>query len=216
MHEQNIVLWNAMIAGYAMHGCSKEALQLFGQMQNCSTNPDHLTFLSVLSACRHRGLVDDGWQYFNNMTENYGIVPTMDHYSCMVDLLGRAGLLNEAENFINQMPMKPDACVWEPLLGACRIHNNVELGECVAGHLFELDPTNAAHYVLLSNMYAAVGRWDGIEKVRNMMRDRSVKKMPGCSWIEVNNKVYTFLTGDKIRPHMQDIHTKLDECSLGR
>eukprot|EP01018_Ginkgo_biloba_P034747 Gb_24821 [translate_table: standard] len=193
MPQRNVVSWNAMIVGFAMHGCSKEALHLFEQMQNSGTSPDHVTFVGVLSACCHAGLVNKGWQYFECMIKYYHIRPTMENYGCMVDLLGRAGHLDEAYDFINKMPIKPDATVWGCLLGACRIHINVELGERVAEQIFELDPKNSAPYVLLSNIYAAAGRWDDTEKVRKMMKDRNVKKSPGCSWIEVNKQVYAFL-----------------------
>eukprot|EP01018_Ginkgo_biloba_P002632 Gb_30097 [translate_table: standard] len=163
MHERNVISWNAMIAGYAMHGCGKEALDLFEQMQSSGINPSDVTFVCVLSACCHAGLVDEGRQYFDCMTQYYQITPTMKHYVCMVDLLGRAGHLDEAHDLINTMPIKPDAVMWGCLLGACRKHNNIELGECAAEHIFQLDPRNATPYVLLSNMYAAAGRWDDIE-----------------------------------------------------
>eukprot|EP01018_Ginkgo_biloba_P019333 Gb_33834 [translate_table: standard] len=195
--RRNTVSWNAMIAGYAIHGCGKEALQLFEQMQHSGINPDNVTFIGVLSACCHGGLVDDGWKYFDRMSQYYHITPAVEHYCCMVDLFGRAGRLDEAQDFINKMPIKPEAAVWGPLLGACRIHNNVELGQQVAERLFEMDPKNVAPYVLLSNIYAAAGRWEEIEKVRKMMKDRTVKKKPGCSWIEVNNKMHAFLIGDR-------------------
>eukprot|EP01018_Ginkgo_biloba_P019323 Gb_30147 [translate_table: standard] len=213
MQRRNVVSWTAMIVGYAMHGCGKEALKLFEQMQHSGTNPDHVTFVGVLSACRHAGLVDDGWQYFNRMSRDYQITPAVQHYCCMVDLLGRAGRLDEAHDFINKMPIKPDAAVWGSLLGSCRIHNNIELGEFAAKQLFELDPNNAAHYVLLSNLYAAAGRWDDVEKVRKIMKGRQVERKPGCSWIEVNNKVYAFLVGDRSHPQAHDIYAKLDRLS---
>eukprot|EP01018_Ginkgo_biloba_P036678 Gb_33367 [translate_table: standard] len=211
--RRDMVSWTAMISGYAMHGCGKEALQLFEQMQHSGTNPDHVTFIGVLSACCHAGLVDDGWKYFDHMTRHYHITPVSEHYCCMVDLLGRAGHLDEAQDFISKMPIQTDCAVWGSLLAACRIHTNVELGERVAEHLFELDPQNAAHYVLLSNIYAAAGRWDGIEKVRKLMKDRSIKKKPGCSWIQVNNKVYAFLGGDKSHPETEKIYAKLETLS---
>eukprot|EP01018_Ginkgo_biloba_P002746 Gb_11039 [translate_table: standard] len=201
MHQRNTISWTAMIAGYAMHGCGEEALQLFEQMQQSGVNPDHVTLVCVLSACCHAGLVDKGCQFFDCMSEYYHITPAMEHYGCMVDLLGRAGHLDEAQNFINRMPIKPDATVWMCLLGACRVHSNIELGEHVAELLFELDPKNAAPYVLLSNIYAAASRWDGIENVRRMMKDKGVKKMPGCSWIEVNKQVHAFLTGGRSVPN---------------
>eukprot|EP01018_Ginkgo_biloba_P001223 Gb_04402 [translate_table: standard] len=197
MHHRDVVSWTVMIEGYAMHGCGKEALELFEQMQHSGTNPNHVTLVAILSACCHAGLVDEGRQYFNHMSQYYCITPAMEHYGCMVDLLGRAGHLGEAQDLINQMPIKPDATLWGCLLGACRIHNNVELGESVAERLVELDPKNAAPYVLLSNIYAASGRWDGIVKVRKIMKDKKISKKPGCSWIEVNKQVHAFMVGDR-------------------
>eukprot|EP01018_Ginkgo_biloba_P001343 Gb_25869 [translate_table: standard] len=196
LHRRDLVSWNAMIAGYAMHGCGKEALNIFEQMQHYATDPDHVTLVGVLSACCHAGLVDEGRQYFDCMDQYYHITPAMEHYGCIVDLLGRAGHLDEAQDFINKMPIKPDATTWGCLLGACKIHKNLELGERVAEYLFELDPKNAASYVLLSSIYAEAGRWDDIENVRKMMRDSQVKKKPGCSWIEINKQVHVFLAGD--------------------
>eukprot|EP01018_Ginkgo_biloba_P002462 Gb_38483 [translate_table: standard] len=213
MPRLDVFSWTAMIVGYAMHGYGMEALQLFEQMQHTDTQPDHVTFVGVLSACCHAGLVDDGWKYFESMSQYYHITPGVEHYCCMVDLLGRAGHLGEAQDLISKMPVRPNAAVWLSLLGACRIHTNVELGERVAECLFELDPTNAAHYVLLSNIYAKAGRWDGVEKVRKMMKDGRVKKMPGCSWIEVNNKVYTFIGGHRSHPQKHEIYAELEKLS---
>jgi pentatricopeptide repeat protein len=192
IHKPVVASWNMIIAGYAMHGCGKEALELFEQMQHSGTKPDTVTLLSVLSACCHAGLVDEGQHHFHCMSTLYHITPEMEHYGCMVDLLGRAGLLDEANDFINKMPIKPDATVWRCFLGACRTHINVELGEYVAERLIELDPDNASPYVLLSNIYAAAGKWDGLKKMRKMMKDRKVEKQPGCSWINVDKNVYTF------------------------
>eukprot|EP01018_Ginkgo_biloba_P034750 Gb_24815 [translate_table: standard] len=214
VNQQDLVLWNAMIVGYAMHGCGKEALQFFEQMQHCGMNPDQVTFVGVLSACCHSGLVDEGSQYFSSMSEYYHITPTIKHYGCMVDLLGRAGRLDEAQDFINKMPVKPDAALWGCLLSACRIHTNIELGERVAERFFELDPQNPTPYVLLSNIYAAASRWDGIERVRNMMKDKRVKKNPGCSWIVINKKAYAFFVGEKLHPQAQKIYGKLERLSM--
>eukprot|EP01018_Ginkgo_biloba_P017091 Gb_24879 [translate_table: standard] len=213
MPRRSVVSWTAMIVGYAMHGCGKGALQLFEQMKHCGLKPDHVTFIGVLSACRHAGLVDDGWQYFDSMSQDYHITPAVEHYCCMVDLLGCAGLLDEARDFIDKMPIKPDAAVWGSLLSACRIHINIEIGEHAAKHLFDLDPTNPANYLLLSNIYAAAGRWDGIEQVQKRMKDRRVTKKPGCSWIEVNNKVYSFFVGDKSHPQTHKINETLERLS---
>eukprot|EP01018_Ginkgo_biloba_P011199 Gb_27469 [translate_table: standard] len=206
IHQRDIVSWNAIIAGYAMHGYGKEALKLFAEMQVSCMNPNHVTLLCVLFACCHAGLVDEGRKHFDCMSQYYHITPAIEHYGCMVDLLGRAGCLDEAHEFIKKMPIKPDATVWGCLLGACRIHNNIELGECAAECLFELDPKNPAPYVLLSNIYAAVDRWGDIEKVRKMMKDRSVRKTPGCSWIEVDKQIHTFLVGDRSYPQTQNIY----------
>eukprot|EP01018_Ginkgo_biloba_P036026 Gb_36260 [translate_table: standard] len=158
--KRDVVLWNAMIAGYAMHGQGKDALALFNQMQEMGMKPNNITFTSVL----------------------------LEHYTCMVDLLGRAGRLEEAHAFICRMPLIPDAGEWGALLGACRIHCNVALGELVAEHLFELEPENAGSSVLLSNIYAVAGRWDDVANIRKMMKDRRLRKSPGCSWVEVKNR----------------------------
>eukprot|EP01018_Ginkgo_biloba_P019405 Gb_07914 [translate_table: standard] len=211
--ERDVVLWNAMIAGYAQHGYGEEALQLFKQMQESGMKPDGITFVGVLSACRHTGLVDEGWLYFDSMSREYCITPRAEHYACMVDLLGRFGFLAEAENLINTMPFEPDAVVWGALLGACRIHLNLELAECAAEHLFELEPQNPGTYVLLSNIYAAAGKWDDVAKVRKMMKDKGIKKVPGCSWIEVNNKVYAFLGGDRSHSQTEKIYAMLERLA---
>eukprot|EP01018_Ginkgo_biloba_P036740 Gb_04648 [translate_table: standard] len=213
IHERNTVSWTAMIAGYAMHGCAKEALKLFEQMQQSGLKPNHVTLLCVLTACSHAGLIHEGRQYFDHMSQCYHITPTIEHYACMVDILGRAGLLDEAQDFINKMPIKPDATVFRCLLGACRIYNNIELGERVAEHLVELDPENPAPYVLLSNIYAAAGRWDDTETVRRMMKDKGIKKIAGRSWIEVNKQVHAFIAGDRSHPKTEEIYAKLEGLS---
>lgn len=201
MSLRDVVSWTVIIAGYALHGQAHEALKLFEKMQQSGTNPNHVTFVAVLCACCHAGLVNEGQRYFDDMTKHYHIAPVMEHYGCIVDLLGRAGCLTEAEDFINQMPIKPDVTVWGCLLGACSFHNNIEVGERVAERFFELDPNNSAPYVVLSNLYATAGRWGDIEKIRRLMKGKKVKKKPGCSWIEINKRVHSFLIGDK--PHKE-------------
>eukprot|EP01018_Ginkgo_biloba_P013352 Gb_31457 [translate_table: standard] len=203
----------ALEQGYAQHGHGNEALDLFGEMQQEGMKPDHITFVGVLSACSHVGLVDEGCRYFDSLSQDYGITPTMEHYSCMVDLLGRAGRLDEVEDFINKMPVEPDALVWQTLLAACRIHGNIELGKHAAERIFELEPENDSMYVLLSNIYAAAGRWNDVAKVRKMMGVRGVKKEPGCSWIEVKNQVHSFLVEDSSHPQAYEIYAKLDELT---
>jgi pentatricopeptide repeat protein len=154
--------------------------------------------------------VAEGWKYFNYMSMDYHITPTVEHYACMVDLLGRAGYLDEAESFVKTMPVQANAGVWGALLGACRIHCNVKLGECVAGRLFELEPENAGNYILLANIYATSGQWDKVEEVRKLMKDRGLKTKQGCSWIEINNKVHTFHVRDRSHPQSEEIYAMLE------
>eukprot|EP01018_Ginkgo_biloba_P030428 Gb_08964 [translate_table: standard] len=210
MPQRNVVSWNAMIVGYGIHGLGEDALATFDHMQHVGMKPNNITFTGVLSACSHAGLVDEGWKYFHRMNQDYCIRPSMEHYACMVDLLGRAGRLDEAENFVKNMPVEPSAVVWGALLGACRIHCNLELAERVAVRLFELEPENAGNYILLSNIYAESGRWDGVAKVRTMMKDTGVKKRQGCSWIEVKNSVHEFLVGDSLHPQSDEIYAMLE------
>eukprot|EP01018_Ginkgo_biloba_P031951 Gb_09797 [translate_table: standard] len=209
MSERNLVTWNAMIVGYGLHGCGKEAIALFKQMQQAGMMPDYITFIGVLYACSHAGLVEEGWQYFNSMSRNYGITPKVEHYACLVDLFGRAGQLNKAYSFIKKMPFKPDAVVWGALLNACRVHCNVKLGERAAKHLFKLEPENAGWYLLLLSIYADAGNWPDIVKVRTMMKDRGIKKRPECSLIEVNNRVHAFVAGDRLHPQSGKIYAML-------
>ncbi|XP_057841515.2 pentatricopeptide repeat-containing protein DOT4, chloroplastic [Cryptomeria japonica] len=213
MHQKNVSSWTAMIAGYGMHGFGKDALHLFELMEYSGMHADSVTLVCVLAACCHSGLVEEGQRYFDCMIKIYNIEPGMTHYSCMVDLLGRAGRVDEAKQLIDTMPITPDANVWKCLLSACRTHNHIKLGECAAQQLFVLDSNNSAPYVLLVNMYAAVGRWSDIAKIRKMMRDRGVKKTPGCSWIEVNKRVHTFLVGDKSHPQTEQIYAKLEKLA---
>eukprot|EP01018_Ginkgo_biloba_P006955 Gb_01588 [translate_table: standard] len=210
MHKRDVVSWTAMIAGCAQHGQGKEALQLFQQMLLSGVKPNEITFVGVLSACSHAGLVDEGRHYFYTMNREHGIAPRAEHYSCMVDLLGRASCLDEAEDFIFKMPLKPDASVWGTLLGACRIHGNLDMGKRTAERLLELEQQDSTTYVVLANIYAAMGRWDDASKVRNLMKDRGVKKQPGCSWIEVKNKIHAFVAGDVSHPHNKEIYAMLD------
>eukprot|EP01018_Ginkgo_biloba_P030437 Gb_10713 [translate_table: standard] len=209
MSRRDVVSWNSMIMGCGMHGHGEEALRVFHQMQQTGMEPDHITFIAVLSACSHAGLVDEGWRYFNGMIENSYMTPRLEHYACMVDLLGRAGCLDEAKEFINKMPLEPDVVVWGALLGACRIHCNIELGESVAERLFELEPNNAGNYVLLSSIYAEAGRWDDAANVRTMMKDRRLERGEGRSWIAVKNRVHSFVVGDISHPQSMEIYAKL-------
>lgn len=210
MSYKDSTLWTSMIAGYSMHGQSDKSLMLFDKMQQLGYKPDHVTFVAVLSACSRSGMVDKGWNYFNRMSEDYGVEPRLEHYACMVDLLGRAGYLHKAYDFINNMPLKPNDDVWGALLGACRIHQDIKLGELVAEHLYGLKPKKAGYYVLMSNIYAAASRWDGVAKVRAIMKGKGVTKMPGYTWIQIKNKVHSFLVEDRAHPQSEKIHATLE------
>ncbi|XP_057861159.2 uncharacterized protein LOC131069670 [Cryptomeria japonica] len=204
--ERDLVLWNAMIGGYGMHGHANDAVALFSQLQETGMKPDEITFIGILNACGHAGLVEEGWRYFHCMSQMYGITPTLEHYACMVNLLGRCGKLDEAKSFISNMPLEPDAGIWGTLLGACRVHCHIELAEWASEHLFYLEPKKAVNYILLSNIYAAAGMWDGVAKVRAMMKETGLTKSPGCSWIELGNKLHTFLVGDQSHPQSAEIY----------
>ncbi|XP_057815415.2 pentatricopeptide repeat-containing protein At3g26782, mitochondrial [Cryptomeria japonica] len=213
MAHQDVVSWTSMIAGYAQNGFCQDALILFDSMKCSGCYPNHVSFTCVLFACSHAGLVDEGCRYFNDMSESYCIMPGIDHYVCMVDLVGRAGYLEETLNFIIKMPIKPPGVVWMSLLGACRSHKKIGLGLFTTNILVELDPKNAATYVHLSNIYADVGRWGEVHKVRRLMEHTGTKKTPGCSWIEVHKVVHAFCVGDRSHPQTQEIYAKLEKLS---
>ncbi|XP_019052516.1 PREDICTED: putative pentatricopeptide repeat-containing protein At3g01580 [Nelumbo nucifera] len=215
MGERDVVVWSSMIAGYGIHGKGREALQTLDQMIEASLlQPNHVTFLSILSACSHANLVEEGIEIFNKMVQEYKIQPNSEHYSVMVDLLGRSGELDKAMNLINQMPVPASPHVWGALLGACRIHHNVELGETAAKNLFQLDPNHAGYYVLLSNIYADDGNWDNVEVIRTLIKGRRLKGLPGYSSIVVGSKVHTFLAADRSHPESECIYLLLRKLEV--
>ncbi|KAK7364166.1 hypothetical protein VNO80_12611 [Phaseolus coccineus] len=214
MLAPNLVSWNAVISGYAMHGKAKETMEMFRMMQQSGQKPDSITFTCILSACAQNGLTEEGWHYYNNMSKEHGIEPKMEHYACMVTLLSRVGKLEEAYSMIKEMPFEPDACVWGALLSSCRVHNNLSLGEIAAEKLFPLEPANPGNYVLLSNIYASKGLWDEENRIREMMKSKGLRKNPGYSWIEVGHKVHMLLAGDQSHPQMKDILEKLDKLNM--
>ncbi|KAH8944738.1 hypothetical protein BDL97_12G000400 [Sphagnum fallax] len=199
MPSRNVVTWTAMVLGHVKCGHEQKALELFQQMQQ--------------EACSHAGLVDEGMCLYASMIRDYMIPAKLEHYTCMVDLLGRAGHLQEAENMIMAMPCKPQAASWRALLGACRIHGNVGMAERVAKQILEMEPENAAVYVLLSNIYAAAGNRHLCENVERQRKERGAKKQPGRTWIEVNNEVHTFVAQDQDHPQMIEIHAELQRLS---
>ncbi|KAL6011325.1 Pentatricopeptide repeat-containing protein [Asimina triloba] len=209
MVKRDVVSWNSILQGLAMHGQGDKALELFSRMEKDGITPDGVTFVGVLCACTHMGLVDEGQHYFSSMERDFGVIPQVEHYGCMVDLLGRGGRLNEAFELICNMPIKPNAIILGTLLGACRMHNNVTLAEKVVNRLIELEPSNAGNYAILSNIYAAARRWDGVSKVRLQMKDNCVQKPAGSSSIEVDDVVYEFTVGDRSHPQSSRIYKML-------
>ncbi|KAL3522319.1 hypothetical protein ACH5RR_015153 [Cinchona calisaya] len=200
-----------MIGGLAQHGHGKKALLLFDKMPKDDVAPNHVTLVTVLCACNLAGLVTEAKNYFKMMEESFGIQPTQEHYACMIDFLGRAGKLDEAMDIVKKMPFEANASIWGALLGAARIHKNIELGQLSAEMLLTLELEKSGTHVLLANIYASVGSWDNVAKMRRLMKDSKVKKEPGMNWIEVKDKIYTFTVGDRSHSRSKEIYAKLEE-----
>ncbi|OMO88275.1 hypothetical protein COLO4_20333 [Corchorus olitorius] len=196
MPVKNVLTWTVLINGLAVHGRATEALRVFYEMKKTGLKPDHVTFNSVLVACSHGGLVDDGWRVFNSMKKDYGMEPTIEHYGCIVDLLGRAGMLHEAFKFVERMPIRPNAVIWRTLLGACVRHNDLKLAEKAKEKIYELDPNHDGDYVLLSNAYGGVGQWFEKANVRKSMREKRIGKNPGYSLLNAGEMIHEFVSGD--------------------
>ncbi|KAM3229912.1 hypothetical protein ACQJBY_060614 [Aegilops geniculata] len=209
MPKVDLVSWTAMISGYAQNGQPEEALRYFDMFLRSGIRPDHVTFVGVLSACAHAGLVDKGLEVFHLIKDKYGIAHTADHYACVIDLLSRSGQFERAEEMLNKMVVKPNKFLWASLLGGCRIHKNVRLARRAAEALFEIEPENPATYVTLANIYASVGLFDEVEGVRKIMETKGITKMPASSWIEVGRRVHVFLVGDKSHPRTEEIYALL-------
>ncbi|KAE8714976.1 integrator complex subunit 9-like [Hibiscus syriacus] len=199
--ERRIVSWSAMLGGLAQHGHGKKAQRVFNQMLKYGVSPNQITLVSVLCACNHAGLLTEAQKYFRSMKELFGFEPMQEHYACMIDILGRAGRLDEAMELVNTMPFQADGSVWGALLGAARFHKNVELGQRAAEMLSNLEPEKSSTHVLLANIYASVGMWYNVSKMRRLVKNCNMKKEPGISWIEVKDKIHTFIAGD--RSHVQ-------------
>ncbi|KAK2968780.1 hypothetical protein RJ640_028173 [Escallonia rubra] len=211
MPDRNIVSWNALITAFAQNGDGEATIRSFGEMVQSGVQPDSVSFLSILTACSHRGLVEKGLQYFNAMTQTYELVPRREHYASMIDMLCRRGRFSEAEKLMAEMPFEPDEIIWSSVLNSCRIHKNQDLARRAAEQLFNMDVLrDAASYVNMSNIYAAAGQWSDAGKVKKAMRERGVKKLPAYSWVEIKHKIHVFAAGDRTHPLIDEIRKKID------
>ncbi|KAK3128228.1 hypothetical protein QOZ80_6BG0458670 [Eleusine coracana subsp. coracana] len=212
--QRDLCSWNSMIMAFAVHGLWREALALFHKLRMAGVKLDGITFVGVILACTHGGLVNEGKLLFNSMLVDFGLRPRIEHYGCMVDLLGRAGLLKEADTLIASMPVQPDAVIWGALLGACSFHGNVELAEIAVDNLMRLEPQNTANLVILSNIYASCGKWDGVARVWKLLKEKEHKKSAGYSFIELDGRMHKFLVEDKSHPRFKEVYETLDSVTL--
>ncbi|KAF4368768.1 hypothetical protein F8388_021380 [Cannabis sativa] len=207
--NKNVITWTSLISGYGLHGRVNKVLELFHRMKAEGVRPNYVTFLSVLCACSHGGLIDEGWEHFSSM-KHYGIQPREQHYSAMVDLLGRAGRLKEAYEFILSSPFKEHSVIWGALLGACRVHGDMNLLKLAEKKYFELEPENAGKYEVLANAYATFGLWENVAKVRAAMKESGMIKEPAFSKIEVQREVHFFHKGDKTHLQSEEIYEMIE------
>ncbi|XP_068648994.1 putative pentatricopeptide repeat-containing protein At1g17630 [Aristolochia californica] len=214
MVDRDLISWNSMVAAYGMHGFAEKAVKTFMEMVAGGLKPDRITFVALLSACSHAGLVNKGRFFFNQMISEFKVVPQMEHYACLVDMLGRAGLIQEASELVKKMPMKPNAYIWGALLNACRIHRSMPIAEETASEIFNLNLDLPGSYMLISNLYAACGRWDDSARVRVLAKTKGLKKSPGHSWIEVKKKIYRFSAWNALEPGFEDIYDLLWDLGL--
>ncbi|KAI3694540.1 hypothetical protein L1987_77507 [Smallanthus sonchifolius] len=213
MKENSVVSWTTLIVGLAMNGFGVEAINLFKEMEMKQLRPSEITFVGVLYACSHCGMVDEGFTYLKRMKEEFGIEPRIEHHGCIVDLLGRSGLIQRAYEYIINMPLQPNAVIWRTLLGACTIHKHSDLAEVARAQLIQLEPKHSGDYVLLSNLYASERRWLDVSKVRKTMLQQGIQKSPGHSLVELGNRVLQFTMGDMSHPQSDDIYAKLTEIT---
>ncbi|KAL9452283.1 hypothetical protein AB3S75_008131 [Citrus x aurantiifolia] len=208
--EKNIVSWNSMIVGSAQHGFGRLALTLYSQMIREGVDPDEITFTGLLSACSHSGMLQKGRYFFEYISRYKPNEVKLQHFACMVDILGRGRKLEEAEELIKNMPLKANSMVWLALLSSCRMHSNAEVAERAAKEILDLEPHCSAAYVLLSNLYASAGRWSDVSRLRVKMKQGGIVKQPGCSWVYLKGTRHEFLSGDRSHPLSEKIYEKLD------
>ncbi|KAL5721964.1 hypothetical protein ACHQM5_005540 [Ranunculus cassubicifolius] len=213
MPRCNVITWTSLISCYGAHGKGEESLLLFEKMRSCGVLPNSVTFTAVLASCSHSGLIDQGRKIFDMMSSEYGIEPSIEHYACMVDLLGRSGSLEEALELLKNMRQEAPPSVWGALLGACGIHENVAIGEIAACRLFELEMKNPSNYIALCRIYESVGKGDEISRIRSRMKELGIVKKPGCSWISIKGKVRSFYQGDVSHAQTKIVSETLDEMA---
>ncbi|CAL4947776.1 unnamed protein product [Urochloa decumbens] len=214
MEQKVVIAWNSMIRGLALNGFAEDAIALYEKMVSDSIQPNEITFVALLTACTHAGLVDKGMAFFEEMKEKHHVSPQVEHCACMVDLLCKSGRLWEAYKFICDMEVEPNTVIWSTLLSACRAHSDVELAKLAAGKLLTLEPDNSSIYVLLSNIYADAGLWGDVREIRDLMRSKNVQKLSAYSWIELDGEVHKFLVQDTYHPRSAEIYTVVDALGL--
>ncbi|XP_022146486.1 pentatricopeptide repeat-containing protein At4g21065 [Momordica charantia] len=213
MEERSVVSWTSLIVGLAVNGLGNEALELFGELERKGLKPSEITFVGVLYACSHCGMVEEGFDYFRRMKDEYGILPRIEHHGCIVDLLCRAGKVGDAYEYIRNISIPPNAVIWRTLLGACTIHGHLELGEVARAEVLRLEPKHSGDYVLLSNLYASERRWLDVQNVRRTMLMKGVRKTPGYSLVELKNRVYEFIMGDRSHPQSEETYAMLGKIT---
>ncbi|KAL6504339.1 hypothetical protein OROGR_026262 [Orobanche gracilis] len=209
MSERNTVSWNAAVCGYAQNGQGDDAIATYRKMKQMGIRPNSVTLLGVLLACNHAGLIDEGYSFFYETRNEDQSLLKAEHYACMIDLLSRSGRFREAERFLSDLPFDPGVGFWKALLGGCRVHSNLELGEIAVRKILEMDPRDVSSFVMLSNAHSAAGRWEDASNIRHMMREKGLDRVPGCSWIEIKNRVHVFVTGDKRHGSCDEIYLAL-------
>ncbi|PAN31690.1 hypothetical protein PAHAL_5G437600 [Panicum hallii] len=210
MPEKNSITWNAVISAYAHYGQAKNAIRMFESMLHCGLYPDSVTFLSVIAACGHNGFAEECMKYFDLMKYYYSMSPWMEHYSCVIDTLGRAGYFDKVQKVLDEMPFEAGPIIWSSILHSCRIHGNKCLAKMAAEKLFSMTPTDATPYVILSNIYAKAGHWEDAARVKKIMRDRGVRKESGNSWVEIKQKIYSFSSNDQTNPMIAEMKEELE------
>lgn len=212
LEDRSIVSWNSLICGYAQNGGGHEAISLYEMMRESGWEPNGITLLGLLFACNHAGLVNEGYSYFNRERIKNPNLLKPEHYACMVDLLSRSGHFKRAEEFIQSLPFNPGIGFWKALLGGCQIHSNVDLAERATKRVLGMDPEDVSSYVMLSNAHSVAGRWQSVSTIRREMKEKGMKRVPGCSWIEIRNKVHVFVTGDRNHNQKHEIYMVLRSC----